>query len=223
MCSSDLVWGTPNIYDSGFVSSRNLTFSISSAGYFIIAIKKSNDSSITVQDISSYNLQLEKGGSATTFEEYGKEVCKNKIDETNDKLNDVNNSINDVNDTLKDDNIDSSKTTIEDKSADATKSPISSLLTLPLKLLNNIHTGLSGTCSALNLGSLLGTDLVLPCINLEQRLGSYLWGLIDYAFCIFLIYNVGMLAVKIWTDVIMMRDFFSELYKPQGEKGGKDK
>lgn len=217
------VWGTPNIYDSGFISSRNLTFSISSGGYFIIAIKKSNDSSITVQDISSYNLQLQKGGSATTFEEYGKEVCKNKIDETNDKLNDVNNSINDVNDTLKDDNIDSSKTTIEDKSADATKSPISSLLTLPLKLLNNIHTGLSGTCSALNLGSLLGTDLVLPCINLEQRLGSYLWGLIDYAFCIFLIYNVGMLAVKIWTDVIMMRDFFSELYKPQGEKGGKDK
>lgn len=140
-----------------------------------------------------------------------------------DSTNDVNNSVNDVNDTLKDDNIDTSKTTIEDKSADASKSPISSLLTLPLKLLNNIHTGLSGTCSALNLGSLLGTDLVLPCINLEQRLGSYLWGLIDYAFCIFLIYNVGMLAVKIWTDVIMMRDFFSELYKPQGEKGGKDK
>lgn len=160
-------------------------------------------------------IQLELGSSATSYENYG-EICQNKIDETNDKLDNID-------DTLKDDNIDNSKTTIEDKSADASNSPISSLLTLPLKLLNNIHTGLSGTCSSLNLGSLLGTDLVLPCINLEQRLGSYLWGLIDYAFCIFLIYNVGMLAVKIWTDVIMMRDFFSELYKPQGEKGGKDK
>lgn len=176
--------------------------------YFII------ENGVTVD--ATIKLQLEKGTTSHSWELPGKEVCKNRLDGVQD-------SVNDVNDTLKDDNIDTSKTTIEDKSADASNSPISSLLTLPLKLLNNIHTGLSGTCSALNLGSLLGTDLVLPCVNLEQRLGSYLWGLIDYAFCIFLIYNVGMLAVKIWTDVIMMRDFFSELYKPQGEKGGKDK
>lgn len=126
-----------------------------------------------------------------------------------------------TNDTLKDDNIDTSKTNINDKSADASKSPISSLLTLPLKLLNNINTGLSGTCSSFNLGSLFGTELSLPCINLEQRLGTFLWGLIDSFFCIFLIYNVGMLAIKIWTDVIMMKDFFSQLYSPQSEKGGK--
>lgn len=126
-----------------------------------------------------------------------------------------------TNKTLTDDTIDTSKTDIEDKSADASNSPISSLLTLPLKLLNNINTGLSGTCSAFNLGSFFGTDLILPCINLEQRLGAFLWGLIDSFFCIFLIYNVGMLAIKIWTDVIMMKDFFSDLYKPSGEKGGK--
>ena len=175
---------------------------------------------ITYSDTLSY-ADIELDNSNAIIDTNNKIVDKQT--ETNNKLDEANKNIKDTNNTLKDDNIDTSKTTIEDKSADASNSPISSLLTLPLKLLNNIHTGLSGTCSALNLGSLLGTDLVLPCINLEQRLGSYLWGLIDYAFCIFLIYNVGMLAVKIWTDVIMMRDFFSELYKPQGEKGGKDK
>lgn len=126
-----------------------------------------------------------------------------------------------TNDTLTDDTVDSSKTKIEDKSADASKSPISSLLTLPLKILGNINTGLSGACSPFSLGTMFGTELILPCINLENRLGSWLWGLIDSFFCIFLIYNVGMLAVKIWTDVIMMKDFFSQLYKPDSEKGDK--
>lgn len=150
------------------------------------------------------------------------------IDNTNKKLQENNEEIKKqteeqkkTNDTLKDDNIDSSKTKIEDKSADASKSPISSLLTLPLKILGNINTGLSGTCSPFSLGTMFGTELILPCINLEERLGSWLWGLIDSFFCIFLIYNVGMLAVKIWTDVIMMKDFFSQLYKPDSEKGDK--
>ncbi len=150
------------------------------------------------------------------------------IDNTNKKLQENNEEIKKqteeqkkTNDTLKDNNIDSSKTKIEDKSADASKSPISSLLTLPLKILGNINTGLSGTCSPFSLGTMFGTELILPCINLEERLGSWLWGLIDSFFCIFLIYNVGMLAVKIWTDVIMMKDFFSQLYKPDSEKGDK--
>lgn len=173
---------------------------------------------ITYSDSLSY-ADIELSNSDAIIDTNNKILDKQA--ETNNKLDETNKNIKETNDTLKDDNIDTSKTTIEDKSADASNSPISSLLTLPLKLLNNINTGLSGTCSAFNLGSLFGTDLILPCINLEQRLGTFLWGLIDSFFCIFLIYNVGMLAVKIWTDVIMMKDFFSELYKPSGEKGGK--
>ena len=163
------------------------------------------------------------------------EALQKQQQEANDKLNDIDSSIKNqteeqkktneelkkTNDTLTDDNVDTSKTNIEDKSADASKSPISSLLTLPLKILGNINTGLSGTCRPFSLGTMFNTELILPCINLENRLGSWLWGLIDSFFCIFLIYNVGMLAVKIWTDVIMMKDFFSQLYKPDSEKGGK--
>lgn len=151
---------------------------------------------------------------------------ENIIDQNNQIISGqqaIEDSVNKVDGTLKDDNIDTSKTTIEDKSADASNSPISSLLTLPLKLLENIQTGLNGTCSPFNLGNLFGTDLILPCIDFGELLGPFLWGLIDALFYIFMAYNIGMLAIKIWTDVIMMKDFFSELYKPSGEKGGKDK
>lgn len=136
---------------------------------------------------------------------------------------DINNSINNVDDTLKDDNVNVSESSITDNSASVSDSPISDLLILPIKLLTNISNGLQGTCTSFNLGSLFGTDLILPCINLESRLGSFLWGLIDSLFCIFLIYNVGMLAIKIWTDVIMMKDVFSDLYKPSSEKKGGEK
>lgn len=149
------------------------------------------------------------------------EEVKKAQSETLTEQKKTNEELKKTNDTLTDDSIDTSKTQIEDKSADASKSPISSLLTLPLKILGNINTGLSGACSPFSLGTMFGTELILPCINLENRLGTWLWGLIDSFFCIFLIYNVGMLAVKIWTDVIMMKDFFSQLYKPDSEKGDK--
>lgn len=134
------------------------------------------------------------------------------------------NAVNKVDSTLKDDNVNISESSITDNSASVSDSPISDLLVLPVKLLTNISNGLQGTCTSFNLGSLFGTDLILPCINLESRLGSFLWGLIDSLFCIFLVYNVGMLAIKIWTDVIMMKDVFSDLYKPSSEKkGGENK
>lgn len=165
------------------------------------------------------SLSIEKNADNTIINQ--NETIINQNQGIIDNQNKTNEKLNDIDKSLTDDTIDSSKTNIEDKSADASKSPISSLLTLPLKILGNINTGLSGTCSPFSLGTMFGTELILPCINLENRLGSWLWGLIDSFFCIFLIYNVGMLAVKIWTDVIMMKDFFSQLYKPDSEKGDK--
>lgn len=236
--SSRLLSNAGDFYDPTGNASNPLTYVKYSIIYIVfaahsnansIAIDFSWDGSPTNSYLFGYH--LESLGSASNLSQsdvsrivenatsdLATQSSINQLQETN---NEIKQGITDVDNTLKDDNIDTSKTTIEDKSADASNSPISSLLTLPLKLLNNINTGLSGTCSAFNLGSLFGTDLILPCINLEQRLGSFLWGLIDSFFCIFLIYNVGMLAIKIWTDVIMMKDFFSDLYKPSGEKGGK--
>lgn len=155
------------------------------------------------------------------------EAIQQQQQEANQKLNDINNSIKNqtdeqkkTNDTLTDDNVNISNSSITDNSASVSDSPISDLLILPIKLLNNISNGIQGTCTTFNLGNLFGTEIILPCINLESILGSFLWGLIDSLFCIFLIYNVCMLAIKIWTDVIMMEDVFRDLYKPSSEKKG---
>lgn len=134
--------------------------------------------------------------------------------------NKTNEELEKTNETLTDDNVNISESSITDSSASVSDSPISDLLILPIKLLNNISNGLQGTCTTFNLGNLFGTDIILPCINLESILGSFLWGLIDSLFCIFLIYNVCMLAIKIWTDVVMMEDVFRDLYKPSSEKKG---
>lgn len=141
---------------------------------------------------------------------------KNNQNDYKRELQDVNSSIQETNDTLKDDTVDNSSLNIDDKSADLGNSPVSDLITLPIKLLTNIYNGFSGSCVSYNLGSLFGTDLIFPCINLESILGSFLWGLIDSLCCIFLIYKIAMLFVSMWTKIITMKDVFSSIYTPGG-------
>ena len=209
---------------NGNLSIMFTTKTVNNASYtvFVTGLNLMAVSSIPAGvNIPTYDGQFNTINSKIDSVDQALEEVKKAQSEQSTEQKKTNEELKKTNDTLTDDNVDTSKTQIEDKSADASKSPISSLLTLPLKILGNINTGLSGTCRPFSLGTMFNTELILPCINLENRLGSWLWGLIDSFFCIFLIYNVGMLAVKIWTDVIMMKDFFSQLYKPDSEKGGK--
>lgn len=148
---------------------------------------------------------------------------KNSFSSQNSTLNDIEkntedtkNAIKDTNDTLKDDTVDNSSLNIDDKSADLGNSPVSDLITLPIKLLTNIYNGFSGSCVSYNLGSLYGTQIIFPCINLESILGSFLWGLIDSLCCIFLIYKIAMLFVSMWTKIVTMKDVFTSIYTPGG-------
>lgn len=93
--------------------------------------------------------------------------------------------------------------------------PISDLILLPLTLINKFITGVNSSCSPFNLGNLYGTELILPCIDLEQRLGSDLWGKIDALISIFMCYNIGMLFVSAWDGITSLRDDFESLYQPR--------
>lgn len=53
------------IYDSGWQVSSSKTFTISENGYFVVSLRKSDNSNITVNDILGFNYQLEKGSQAT--------------------------------------------------------------------------------------------------------------------------------------------------------------
>ncbi len=113
------------------------------------------------------------------------EIKSNQNDYKNE-LNNVNSSIKKTNDTLTDDNIDNTNTssTLEDLSEDLpTNSVISDLLLLPVRLFQNILNNINGSCNTFNLGSLFGSNLTLPCINIETLIGSSLWSVIDILFC----------------------------------------
>lgn len=97
----------------------------------------------------------------------------------------------------------------------ASDTPISDLITLPITLANVFINGIEASCSPVNLGNLYGTDLILPCINIEQKLGSNLWSQIDILFSIFMCYNIGMLFITAFSGITSLRDDFDSLYQPK--------
>lgn len=94
-------------------------------------------------------------------------------------------------------------------------SPVSDLLTLPITLLQAYLTGFDSTCSPYNFGSLYGTNLILPCINIESYIGSSLWSIIDALCCIYMIYNIAMMCVSIYESFTSLDDQMQLLYTPQ--------
>lgn len=186
---------------------NNKTFTINSSFnqlQFAINSNEPNTSTITID-----NIMLTKGSTPVSFEAYGEEICSNRLD-------DQTNAINDLNDTLNDTSQPNTNQDINDmNNMVASDTPISDLITMPLTLVNAYINGINSTCSPVNLGNLYGTDLVLPCINLEQKLGSNLWSKIDILFCIFMCYNIGMLFISAFDGITSLRDDFESLYQPR--------
>lgn len=128
----------------------------------------------------------------------------------------LNDSVNNLNDTLNDTSQPNTNQDISDmEDMVASDTPISDLITMPLTLINAYINGVNSTCSPVNLGNLYGSDLILPCINLEQRFGSNLWGIIDAFFSLFMCYNIGMLFVSAFDGLTSLRDDFEGLYQPR--------
>ena len=66
-----IVSGTSYYYDSGWKYTSSFTFTPSQDGYLGIVVSKSNGTdSLTPNDISDINWQLEKGNTPSTYEEY---------------------------------------------------------------------------------------------------------------------------------------------------------
>ena len=146
-------------------------------------------------------------GTVSTFISYGSPLCSNKLDETT-------NAINQQNEYLMDD----SDPNISDNDFLSTfnsiglNDPLSYLLTLPTQLINKLVSN-SDTCSPINLGSLYGVNITLPCIDLESILGNSVWSIID------IIFSVSLMAV-IFKNLY---DTFSNLLTMGAEKEAKEK
>lgn len=124
-------------------------------------------------------------------------------------------AVNETNQTMKDDNIDNTyqNSTLDNLNSQmASNSVISDLLLLPVRMYQKILDGLgSNSCVAYNLGSLYGTDLVLPCIQIQNYIGSALWTTIDLIFCGMFILVIRKKFVDIFNNMTNLKDGGNEI------------
>lgn len=162
----------------------------------------------TAQTSSSYNL------SGLTF--YG--VSKQLFYEFNenqvliDNSNKQTQTQNEINDKISDSSTDDPSSDITDMNDKiASNNSISQLLTLPIQLYQNILNSVSGSCSSFSLGSLYNHNLTLPCINLQNLLGSTLYGIIDILISGLFILSFRKKMVDIFNHLTSLNDRGNEL------------
>lgn len=137
---------------------------------------------------------------------------QSSINQVQQQLSGVQNSVDDVNDTLNDSTVDSSDNTINGlKQNIPSNNVISSLILLPVKFLQAIVNSLGGTCSSFNLGSLYNHNLVLPCINIENYLGSTIWTFIDLVFSSMFILAIRKKFIQIYQNITNLRNGVNEV------------
>lgn len=121
-----------------------------------------------------------------TYEQYGKKICKNRIDSTNDKLNDLNDNL-----------TDSDTTGATDSASDffsgftSNTFGLTSIITSPLNLIKSLT---SKSCTPLNLTiPFVNKPLQLPCMSsiYSEHFSSFLtiyqtitFGITSYWICI---------------------------------------
>lgn len=130
------------------------------------------------------------------------------------------NSQQDINNTLNDDSGGEVSSSWFDEFRESSSTPVSDLLTMPITLLQAYLNGFSDTCRDMNLGSLYGSYIIIPCLNIESYLGSELWSLIDVLFTLFMLYNIGMLCVTIYEGITSLNDDMQFLYSPRHAGAG---
>lgn len=87
---------------------------------------------------------------------------------------------------------------------DISKTPISDLITLPLKLLNAFNNKLSAheVCTPYDMGTIFGIHwLQLPCINPADYLGKVLWATIDMITTALLLWAIAHKMVKVYISI----------------------
>lgn len=138
-------------------NNKSYTFTLTESKYVMPAYYLYGSSPETVYFTG---IMLNEGSSAKPYEEYGKEVCQNRIDETNDQLGNLN-------DNITNGNIDSGTgNSFFDNFQTEDNGGISGIITAPLTLINSLLDG-QGTC----------TDLKFPIMGKEVSMpsGCIIW------------------------------------------------
>lgn len=131
----------------------------------------------------------------------------NKQNEINNNINDVKNGVSDINGSINNDNVDDPSSSINSfKDKIATNGVITQLIGLPVTLFTKVLNSVNGTCSTYNLGSLFGTDLILPCVNIQNYLGTTLWSIIDVLISGLFVYSISRKFIKVFESMSSMNE-----------------
>lgn len=146
----------------------------------------------------------------TIVDESNQQV-KEEINQMNTNItnqgNQINNSIKDMNDSINNSNTDNDKVSNTISGVNVgDQGVITQLILMPVNLFRNILNSITGTCYEFNLGNLFGTDLKLPCINIESYVGSNLWNVIDILFSGFAIFAISKKIKQVFEQFTNLRD-----------------
>lgn len=132
---------------------------------------------------------------------------QNIINNQNNNATQAHNDAVNTQNTIKDDNVDNPNSSINTiKNYLATNGVITNLVTLPVTLYQSILNSVNSSCSTFSLGSLYGTNLQIPCINVANYIGNTLWGTIDVIISGIFVYSISRKMVKVFNQLSSMKE-----------------
>lgn len=86
--------------------------------------------------------------------------------------------------------------------------PVSSLFVIPVNTLNSLYSSMSNSssCSPIQLGSLLGTNMQFGCYNFKSIVGNEVYNIIDIIFAFVLTIGVFKFILKLYNNFISMKE-----------------
>lgn len=147
----------------------------------------------------TYNYYVGLGRKANKFQTDAGAIVNNQNQNHNETINTI------TNDTTYDENETSSF--LEDfEEFLPDEGIVTQLVTLPIGLYTNILNSVNGTCQPFSLGSLMGTNLTLPCINVANYLGSQLWSITDILMSGFFILTIVRKFIKVFENMSSLKE-----------------
>ena len=129
------------------------------------------------------------------------------VQEVNTAVQKVQEETKKVNDTISSSDVDDPSNSINSfKDKIAENGVITQLIGLPVTLFTKVLNSVNGTCTSYNLGSLFGTEIVFPCINMFNILGGNLWAVIDVLICGLFVYSISKKFIKVFEHMSSMNE-----------------
>lgn len=186
----------PNEQSSAF-NLRMDGISNNNISYFLLGIDVvplANANIVTAQQIESI---VKNSGLATAA----------SVQEVNTAVNDIKKEANNINNSITSDNVDDPSSSINSfKDKIAENGVITQLIGLPVTLFTKVLNSVNGACNSYNLGSLFGTDIIFPCINISNYIGVTLWNVIDVLISGLFVYSISKKFIKVFEHMSSMNE-----------------